>query len=390
MSADAKVSIIILNLSRSALTRECVTDVIENTEPGSFEIIVVDNGSSADELEQLVLPASVDLVRLNRNMFFGEANNIGAERANGAYLMFLNNDVKVTSGWLAAMLNVFDGGTNVGAVGPKFLFADGSLQEAGAYFLPDGGTTQVRYPATAMPPRYVDGIHIVDYCSAACLLLRKRDFTALGGFDPVFEPAYFEDADLAVRLRSIGLFSYCCGQAVVYHEQNVTSRRIWSLEQLSGYFEANSRKFSRRWGGYVRRRMDEPCEPQPLPPLAWQPEAPPTGRDRIILYSSNPIDVSETSRSLLLTACAFQDTHDVIIAADEVVSRCRVYSLCREFGVELASFRTRNISDVAAVESDFMVTFDIRGSTPGCFAKHLKFERDGDKLLEVLDRVWGS
>ncbi len=384
MSSGVKVSIIVLNLNRSGLTSDCVKAVMANTEVGLYETIVVDNGSSAEQLDQLVIPPSVALLRLNRNMFFGEANNIGVESANGEYVVFLNNDVKVTAGWLTAMLKVFDNHVRVGAVGPKFLFPDGSLQEAGAYLLPEGGTVQMRIEQMAFPSTGVKGIPVVDYCSAACLLMRKNDFLNLGGFDPIFDPAYFEDVDLAVRLRSVGLFSYYCGQAAVFHEQNATSRQIWTVQQLSSYFAASRDRFTERWGNYIIRRMHGSYEPEALPPVRWKAEAGPNAKDRIILYSANPITASEASRRLLLAASAFQHSHDVIIAADEAVSRCRIYSLCRGFGIELASFRTRNIADLPESSDDLVVTFDIDGPTASHhFKNHIKFECEGDKLLNL-------
>lgn len=385
MSSNAKISIIILNLNRADLTCDCVKSVLENTEVGLYEMIVVDNGSSAEQLQRLVFPPSVTLLRLNRNVFFGEASNIGAEHANGEYVVFLNNDVKVTSGWLTEMLGVFEHNAHVGAVGPKYLFPDRSLQEAGAFISPEGDAVQFRFEKAALATRYVAGIQVVDYCSAACLLMKKRDFLGLGGFDPMFEPAYFEDVDLALRLRSVGLFSYYYGQVEVFHEKNATARQIWTLEQLSSYFAANHRKFASRWADYLQRRMREPCEPEPLPPVAWKTEGAPGEKRRIILFSSNPVDASEASRRLLLVACAFQDTHDVIIAADAMMSRCRIYSLCREFRIELVSFRTRNISDVSESRGDLMITFDIDGSSCGNFKSQIKFECDGDKLLALLE-----
>ena len=387
MSFNPTLSIIIANLNRADLTNDCVKSVMENTQDESYEIIVVDNGSSIEQLEQLrTMPSSCfELVRLNRNAGFGEANNIGVERANGKYIVFLNNDVKVTSGWASTMLEVFSRCSCVGAVGPKLLFPDGSLQEAGAYILPDGGTVQLGKNAKEPPASYVNGIHVTDYCSAACLLVIRRDFLNVGGFDPIFDPAYFEDVDLAIRLRSIGLFSYYCGQAVAFHEENSTSRRIWSDELRSSYVAANRRKFTTRWGSYLQQRMNEPREPDPLPPVRWEAEANSSGKRRILLYSSNPVQASEASQRLLLVASAFQHAHDVIIASDEVVSRCRIYSLCREFGIQLDTFRTRKISDVTEFDGDLMVSFDIDGQTHGHFNNQIEFERDGEKLLDLLE-----
>jgi GT2 family glycosyltransferase len=387
MSLNPKLSIIIANLDRADLTRSCMKAVMESTEHGSYEIIVVDNGSSIEQVEQLqtMLSSHFTLVRLNRNAGFGEANNIGVERADGEYIVFLNNDVKVTSGWASSMLEVFSRSPRVGAVGPKLLFPDGSLQEAGAYILPDGATVQLGKNGQEPPAPYVGGIHVTDYCSAACLLMKKTDFLNVGGFDPIFDPAYFEDADLAIRLRSVGLFSYYCGQAVAFHEENSTSRRIWSDEVRSTFVTANQRKLTARWGSYLKRRIEQPCEPDPLPPVKWEAEANPSRNRRIILYSSNPIQASDASQRLLLVASAFQDTHDVILASDEVVSRCRVYSLCREFRIQLNSFRTRRISDVTASDDDLMVSFDTEGQTNGRFKNRIEFERNGEKLIDLLD-----
>jgi hypothetical protein len=283
------------------------------------------------------------------------------------------------------MLDVFEHNICVGAVGPKFLFPDGTLQEVGAYILPEGWPIQLGKDQMVLPASYVDGIQVIDYCSAACLLVKKSDFLSLGGFDPVFDPGYYEDSDLAIRLRSVGLFSYYCGQAVVFHELNATSRRIWTNEQLMSHILNSQRIFETRWGDYLRRRINESCEPDAFPRVNWQPEGGPNGKRRFILYSSNPVKASEASRRLLLVACAFQDSYDVIIASDEAISRCRVYSLCREFKIELNSFRTRKISDIPETDTDLMITFDIDGRTYGLFKRRLSFECDDNQLLDLLE-----
>ena len=72
---------------------------------------------------------------------------------------------------------------------------------------------------------FIDATRIADYCSGACLLMRRQVFLDLGGFDPIFDPACCWDVDLGIRLRSIGLFTYYCGASVVYHEESVTSTR---------------------------------------------------------------------------------------------------------------------------------------------------------------------
>jgi GT2 family glycosyltransferase len=387
MQANRKVSIIIVNRNRADLTRDCVDAIVKHTDNALYEIIVVDNGSTAAEVETLVRASlqNFELIPLNRNMFFGEANNIGAENATGEYVLFINNDVNVTHGWLNQLLTVLNNEFCAGAVGPKFLYPDGKLQEAGAYIRSDGWALQLGKGGMTLPPGYVDTIQVVDYCSAACLLMRKSDFLNLGGFDPIFDPAYFEDTDLALRLRSLGLLTYYCGQAIVYHQAEVTSRVEWTTERLNGFISANHDRFVKRWGGFLKRRLDKDCEPDALPPLKWEPERASSALNTALLYSSIPLVACETSRRLLEVASALEELFDVVIAADERFSRCRVYSLCREFGVALNSFRVRGISEIDQSSCATIVTFGGNGSADHISGPYLIFERAGHKLLQFIE-----
>src|SRR6266478_6961238 len=158
MQTNPKVSIIITTLDNSALTLDCVNSVVDNTKSCLHEIIVVDNGSAATELEKLVQASDgrFNVVSLNRNLFFGEANNIGAEHASADYIVFLNNDARVTPGWLDQLLMTLASEVYAGAVGPKFLYPNGTLQEAGAYIRPDGWGVQMGKCDMKLPPAYAD------------------------------------------------------------------------------------------------------------------------------------------------------------------------------------------------------------------------------------------
>ena len=235
MSAPPMVSIIIVNLNGVALTESCIRSVCAHTARGTFEIVIVDNGSSPAEIEQLsrLSQGDITLIPLGRNLFFGEANNIGVEKARGEYVVLLNNDAEVTAGWLERLMATLHGETAAGAVGPRFLYPDGRLQEAGAFIRPDGYSLQQGKAGTAPPSSFHETPQPVDYCSAACLLMRRQHFLELGGFDPFYEPAYYEDVDLALRLRSIGLLTYYCGEAVVVHQENATSNAMWTCSVVT-------------------------------------------------------------------------------------------------------------------------------------------------------------
>ena len=135
------VSILILNWNKSDLTLKCVESVRRHVGGVNYEIIVVDNGSEFGQAERLQagLNGDVRFISLKHNMFFGEGNNIAAEAARGEFLLFLNNDVTVTANCVSALLAQFKNCFSPGAVGPKFLYPNGGLQEAGAFIGPDGG-----------------------------------------------------------------------------------------------------------------------------------------------------------------------------------------------------------------------------------------------------------
>src|SRR5262249_35570330 len=150
---------------------ECVATVRRNTRAVSYEIVVVDNGSSPGDLEALTKGVgNARVISLSENMFFGEGNNIGAEIARGEVLLFLNNDAFVTSDCIDQLVSQLTVCFSAGAIGPKFLYPDGSLQEAGSFLRPQGWPIQQGKKDLTVAVHFNHGCHIVDYCSAACLM----------------------------------------------------------------------------------------------------------------------------------------------------------------------------------------------------------------------------
>ena len=116
------VTLVVINWNKSALTLKCLDSITAHTQSIPHEIIVVDNGSTPDEieiLEQGCARNSARLIRLNQNLFFGEANNIGVEAARAKYVLLVNNDVIVTSRYLEPLLAALQDGFRAGAVGPR-------------------------------------------------------------------------------------------------------------------------------------------------------------------------------------------------------------------------------------------------------------------------------
>src|SRR5574337_484409 len=114
-----KVSIILVNYNSSALLRQCLRSIYEQTREIPFEIIVVDNASS-DNSRQIVRSefSSVQLIESSVNLGFSRGNNLGASLAKGMYLLFLNTDTILFENSMKLLADFLDEHPDIGAVGP--------------------------------------------------------------------------------------------------------------------------------------------------------------------------------------------------------------------------------------------------------------------------------
>jgi GT2 family glycosyltransferase len=168
-----------------------------------FELIVVDNSASAE------LPDWVGAVRPGRNLGFGGGANAGVAASKAPLVLLLNPDVELTGEGLESLVAAFDRFPDAAGIAPRLVEPGGAAQtEWQIRRLPAplellaqafSGLGSVR---TAEAPAAGDR---VEQPAAAALALRKTAFAAVNGFDPAFHPAWFEDVDLAARLRAAGL-----------------------------------------------------------------------------------------------------------------------------------------------------------------------------------------
>lgn len=179
-----------------------------------IEVIVVDNphpGQPDRSLTALRLfTEGVVVVRPSANTGFGGGCELGAIYSRADVLAFVNPDIAVPVGWLEPLVEVLRD-RSVSIVAPVLMNADGTVQEVGQTVRPDGWTT----PNLDLPD---DGTPMaVTYASAACWIIRSAEHERIGGFDPAFHPAYYEDVDLALRARALGGSSVVHPQVQVVH-----------------------------------------------------------------------------------------------------------------------------------------------------------------------------
>ena len=220
-----QVSIVIPIVNGIKLTLECLLSIARFTHDVAFEVVIVDNGSIDQSQELLSSIAHLTYVRHEENLGFGPGCNAGAAIARGRYLVFLNNDAQVQAGWLSTLLAVFSRSDRVGAVGPKVLFPDGRLQDAGSVINLDATTSLLGVFDDPDLPRF-NCEREVDYVSGVCLVIEAERFRAMGGFDKAFAPAYCEDVDLCLRLRGDGLRIVYQPDATIVHHLSATSKEL--------------------------------------------------------------------------------------------------------------------------------------------------------------------
>jgi GT2 family glycosyltransferase len=162
------------------------------------------------------------LVFLRRNLGFAGATNAGVSVATGRLILLLNSDVLPDRpGWLSRLVSGYDAIEDIGAVGPKLLYEDDSIQHAGMWFeKPQGSSTWAnlhyykglhrRFPP-ANVARPVPGI------TGACLLMDRRLYSEIGGLAGAFVQGDFEDSDLCLRLRARGRSCWYLPEVELYH-----------------------------------------------------------------------------------------------------------------------------------------------------------------------------
>jgi GT2 family glycosyltransferase len=218
------ISIIIPLYNQARYTRRCIEALLKNTNSDLFEIIVVDNHST-DETPRFLssLHESVTVITNPVNMGFATACNQGAQAASCSYLLFLNNDTEVLPGWLEPLIQTLEGGSDIGAVGSKLLYPDGRIQHSGVIVIEQKNVCSLLPRHVFMgedPERFpVDRPMCFQSLTAACLLVRKKDFISLDGFDEAYWNGC-EDVDFCFRLLQIGKKLIYQPQSVVVHHES--------------------------------------------------------------------------------------------------------------------------------------------------------------------------
>jgi GT2 family glycosyltransferase/tetratricopeptide (TPR) repeat protein len=249
--ATPQVSILIPVFNQLALTRNCLKAIQDNSPHDSIEVIVIDNGSTDGTSEFLARwrgPFPLQVICNHENRGFARANNQGAQIARGDYLVLLNNDTVPQPNWLPPLLEIFRDHDDVGAVGSKLLFPDGTIQHAGVITAKDDVRDIELMPLhigyrNQDEPIY-NKLRRFRAVTAACMIIPTPAYKLVGGLDDAYWNG-FEDVDFCFKLLDAGFDIFFQPESVVIHYESQSG------EQRFVHETDNLRTLNHRWGNKI-------------------------------------------------------------------------------------------------------------------------------------------
>ncbi|WP_275385353.1 glycosyltransferase family 2 protein [Enterococcus faecalis] len=258
IESEKLVSIIIPTKNGYKDVQRCVSSIIEKTTYQNYEIIMADNGSTDPKMHELYaefeqqLPGRFFVESIDIPFNFSTINNRAAKKAHGEYLLFLNNDTEViTENWLTLMVS-FAQQERIGCVGAKLLYPNNTVQHAGVILGLGGVAGHGHYGYPHGDLGYFGRLAInVNYSAvtAACLLMKKADFDAVGGFEEAFTVA-FNDVDLCLKVQALGRDNVWLHEAELYHFESQT-RGYDDKGKKKKRFEQEKVMMEEKWGPLI-------------------------------------------------------------------------------------------------------------------------------------------
>ena len=248
------VSIIVPTKDKLELLRPCVESVLEQTTYRNFEVLVVDNASiearTAEYLTEIGKSPNVRVLVYPHRYNFSSINNFAAREARGRFLCLLNNDTEVIEpDWLTDMMR-YAVRHDVGAVGAKLLYEDGSIQHAGVVVGIGEAAGHAHRFLPADEPGYYRHPHVAQFVTAvtaACLVIEKQKFELVGGLDEEGLEIAFNDVDLCLKLQAAGWRNVYVPHAVLLHHESKSRGSDMSPKHIERY-RRELRLLQERWG----------------------------------------------------------------------------------------------------------------------------------------------
>ncbi|WP_428743708.1 glycosyltransferase family 2 protein [Sulfurimonas sp.] len=252
------VSILIPTRNEYELLKKCIDSIFSNTTYTNYEIIIIDNQTTCKEtldyLEELNKEHNITILKYNKKFNFSAINNFGVQYAKGELIAFVNNDVEVISqGWLTEMV-VHALRKDVGAVGAKLYYEDNAIQHAGVVL----GIGSVAGHSHKYFQKNMDGywgrLKIVQNFSAvtaACLVVQKKLFEEVNGFNEKDLKVAFNDVDFCLKLLENGYKNIWTPYVELYHYESKSRGKEDNPMKIER-FNYEVSYMQNRWSKYLK------------------------------------------------------------------------------------------------------------------------------------------
>lgn len=251
---NPKVSVVIPNKDHLEDLTRCITSILERSTYDNYEIIVVENNSVSEEIfsyyKQIQENPAIRVVTCEGEFNYSKINNLGVSRAEGEYVLLLNNDTSViTPDWIEELL-MYAQRKDVGAVGAKLYYEDRTIQHAGVV-LGLGAHRTAGHSHYRVDHRNLGYMGRLCYAqnvmavTGACLMMRKALYEELGGLDETFAVA-LNDVDLCIRAWKAGRVNVFTPFAELYHYESASRGTDLSGGNAERY-EKEAALFRERW-----------------------------------------------------------------------------------------------------------------------------------------------
>ena len=256
---NPKISIVIANKDHADDLRRCVNSIVEKSTYDNYEIIIVENNSTTEEIKELYKQLTdkysfIKVVTFEGKFNYSAVNNLGVKEAAGEYILLLNNDTEViTSSWMEELL-MYAQREDVGAVGAKLLYGDRTIQHAGVVIGLGAHRTagHSHYKIPVQNLGYMGRLCYAQNMSAvtgACLMVKKALFEEVGGLEESFAIS-LNDVDFCLKLREKGYLNVFTPFAELYHYESI-SRGLDDQGEKAERYNRESAQFREKWAAVL-------------------------------------------------------------------------------------------------------------------------------------------
>jgi len=239
--SDWFTSIVMLSWNAPQFTEVAVRSIRAHTRPGSYEIIIVDNGSGPETLARLAALEDVRIIYNPENLGFARGCNQGIAAATGSHVLLLNNDVFVTPEWLDRLLGALQRNPAAGVSAPRSNNVAGDQMLAVTY---KDESAMLAY-AVERSRTWDRRTYHTDRAIGFCLCIDRRLLAEIGGIDERYGVGNFEDDDFCVRVRAAGYEIVVCEDVLIHHFGSVSFKA--NNVDYKSQMERNWRLFAERW-----------------------------------------------------------------------------------------------------------------------------------------------